>query len=209
MATTSSGTLCKHHSAAAVSSRRCLRVCAVVSVAALLLLGVAAAVLAITTLRPRATAATLEGLRLASLSLSPGPGTPSLNATIDADLAIRNPYPVAAFAHDAGRVEVYYRGALAADADLPPGRVGAGGTEQVTVRLTVVADQLAAHAPQLYGDVVGTKDVPLIVRMAVPGTVTVLGVLRRRVVVVIVCDLAVSVQAPGTQTSSCRYRTKL
>ncbi|CAN6338044.1 unnamed protein product [Urochloa humidicola] len=207
MATTSSssGTLCKHHSAATTASRRRCRVCAAVSLAALLLLlAVVAAVLA---LRPRPAVATLEALRLASISVSPG--GPSLNATLDADLAIRNPSPVAAFAHDAGRAEVYYRGALAADADLPPGRVGAGGTEAMAVRLTVLADRLAARAPQLYGDLVGAGDVPLTVRTAVPGTATVLGVLRRRVVVVTVCDVAVSVGAPGAQTSSCRYRTKL
>ncbi|KAL6593202.1 hypothetical protein ACP70R_049086 [Stipagrostis hirtigluma subsp. patula] len=208
MATTSSGALCKHHSAAAVARRR-LRICAVVTLVALLLLVVAATVLALVALRPRtAAAATLEALRLTSLSFSPiGPSL--LNATIDADLAVRNPSTVAAFAHAAGRAEVYYRGALAADAELPPGRVAAGGTEAVTVRLTVLADRLAARAPQLYGDVVGAGDVPLTVRTAVPGTVTVLGVLRRRVVVITVCDVAVSVRAPGTQTSSCRYRTKL
>ncbi|KAL6624595.1 hypothetical protein ACP70R_031916 [Stipagrostis hirtigluma subsp. patula] len=209
MATTSSGALCKHHSAAAVA-RRHLRICAVVTLVALLLLVVAAAVLALVALRPRtAAAATLEALRLTSLSFSPIGPSCLLNATIDADLAVRNPSTVAAFAHAAGRAEVYYRGALAADAELPPGRVAAGGTEAVTVRLTVLADRLAARAPQLYGDVVGAGDVPLTVRTAVPGTVTVLGVLRRRVVVITVCDVAVSVRAPGTQTSSCRYRTKL
>ncbi|TKW28055.1 hypothetical protein SEVIR_3G298900v4 [Setaria viridis] len=201
MAITSSGTLCKHQSSA--SRHRC-RVCAVVSLAALLLLAVVAAVLA---LHPRPAVPTLEALRLASISLSPTGA--SLNATLDADLAIRNPSPVAAFTHDAGCAEVYYRGALVADADLPPGRVGAGGTEAMTVRFTVLADSLAASAAQLYGDLVGAGDVPLTVRTAVPGKATVLGMLRRRVVVVTVCDVAVSVRAPGAQTSSCRYRTKL
>ena len=82
--------------------------------------------------------------------------------------------------HDAGCAKVYYHGALATDADLPPVRIGAGGIEDVTVRLTVLTDTLAVHAPQLYGDMVGAGDVPLTVRMVVPGKVTVFGVLRHR-----------------------------
>jgi hypothetical protein len=147
-----------------------------------------------------ATAATLEGLRLTSLSVSRGgrevETPPSLRATHDADLAVRNPSPVAAFAHDAGRVEVY-RGALAADTNLRPGRVGAGGTEAITVRLTVLAD------------LVGAGGVPFIVRTVVPGEVTVLGVLKHCVVVTTACDVVMSVRSLGTETSSCRFRTKL
>jgi hypothetical protein len=207
------GTPCNHHSAAAVASRRRCRVCAAVSLAALVVVAVAVAALALTALRPRATVATLEGLRLTSLSVSPGgpeaETPPSLNATLDADLAVRNPSTVAAFAHDAGRAEVYYRGALAADADLPPGRVGAGGTEAVTVSLTVLADRVATLAPQLYGDLVGAGDVPFTVRTVVPGEVTVLVVLKHRVVVTTVCDVVMSVRSLGTETSSCRYWTKL
>ncbi|RLM98830.1 uncharacterized protein C2845_PM06G25750 [Panicum miliaceum] len=204
MATTSSGTLCKHHNAVSVASRQRCRVCTVVSIAALLLLAVVAAVLA---LRPRPAVATLEALRLASISVSPT--GPSMNATVDVNLAIHNPSPVAAFAHVAGHAEVYYHGALAAFAELPPGRVGAGGTEAMTVRFTVLADRLAARTPQLYGDIIGAGDVPLTVRTALPGTATVLGFLRHRVVVSTVGDVAVSVRAQGGQTSSCRYRTKL
>lgn len=204
------GSTCKHHSAAAITSRRRCRICAFVSIAALLVVTVAVVVLAVTTLNSRATSATLEGLRLVSLSLSPS--GPSLNATFDADLAVRNPSALAAFAHDAGgRAEVYYRGALAADADLPAGRVAAGGAEVLTVRLTVLADRLAARAPELYGDLVaGDGGVPLAVRTVVPGRVTVLGVLRRRVVVTTVCDVVIRVRSSGAaETSSCRYRTKL
>ncbi|KAL6865006.1 hypothetical protein ACP4OV_016157 [Aristida adscensionis] len=212
MATASSGTLCKHHGASAVASRRRLRACAAACLAALLLVAAAAAALALVALRPgaAAAAATLEALRLTSLSFSPT-GRPSLlSATFDADLAVRNRNPVAAFAHAAGRAEVYYRGALAADAEVPAGRVAEGGAEAVTVRLTVLADRLAERAAQLYADVVaGAGDVPLTVRTEVPGEATVLGVLRRRVVVTTVCDVVVSARAPGAQTSSCRYRTKL
>ncbi|KAK3135909.1 hypothetical protein QOZ80_5BG0425070 [Eleusine coracana subsp. coracana] len=213
------GTPCKHHSPAAIASRRRCRVCAAVSLALLFLLTVAVAMLVITALRPRATSATLEGLRLVSLSLSPGAGgpssspdtpAPSLNATFDADLSIRNPSSLAAFEHDAGgRAEVYYRGAIAAKAGLPAGRVGPGGAEAVTVRLTVLAGRLAARAPQLYADLVGAGDVPLVVRTVVPGKATVFGVLRRRVVVTTVCDVVISVRSMAAETSSCRYRTKL
>jgi hypothetical protein len=116
---------------------------------------------------------------------------------------------VAAFAHDAGRAEVYYRGVLVADADLPPGHVSAGGTEAVTVRLTVLANRVATLTPQLYGDLVGAGAVPFDVRTVVPGEVTVFGVLKHRVVVTTVCDVVMSVRSLGTETSSCRYRTKL
>ncbi|KAL5230890.1 hypothetical protein ABZP36_029666 [Zizania latifolia] len=201
----SSGPLFKHHGAV---SRRRLSACAVVSIAALLLLAVlAAAVLAAAALPPRPGAdATVSALRLTSLSVSPGG---SLNATLEAVLKIRNPSPVAAFAHAAGRAEVYYRGALAADADLPPGRVAARGSEALVVQLTVLADRLAGHAAQLYDDVVvGAGDMPLTVRTTVPGTVTVLGLLRRHVVVLTVCDVALSARRAGVQSSSCRIRTK-
>lgn len=114
----SSATLCKHHGPPTASRRR-LRVCVAISVTALLLAAVvAAAVLAVAAARPRPADATVTALRLASLSVSPGG---SVNATLDAVLAIRNPSPVAAFAHDAGRAEVYYRGALAATPTCRPG----------------------------------------------------------------------------------------
>jgi hypothetical protein len=192
---------CKH------APRRRLRVCAVVSLTALLLLAAAATALAITALRPRPADTTISAIRLISVSLSPV--SLSLNVTLDAVLSIRNPSPVASFTHAAGRAEVYYRGALAADADVPPGRVGAGGAEAVTVRLTVLADRLASYAPQLYGDVVGgTGDVPLTVQTTVPGTATVLGLLRHHAVVITLCHVTVSVRQPGAMSSSCRYRTK-
>ncbi|KAG8085131.1 hypothetical protein GUJ93_ZPchr0010g7361 [Zizania palustris] len=155
--------------------------------------------------RPGADA-TVSELRLTSLSVSPGG---SLNATLEAVLEIHNPSPVAAFVHAAGRAEVYYRGALAADADVPPGRVAARGSESLVVQLTVLADRLAGHAAQLYDDVVvGAGDVPLTVRTTVPGTVTVLGFLKRHVVVLTVCDVALSARRAGIQSSSCRIRTK-
>ncbi|CAM0957185.1 unnamed protein product [Alopecurus aequalis] len=195
---------CKHHNAA---SRRRLRVCAVVSLAVILLLAAAVAAMAITALRPHPADTNISAIRLTSVSLSPG--SLSLNVTLDAVLSIRNPSPVASFAHGTGRAEVYYRGVLAADADVPPGRVGAGGAETVTVRITVLADRIASYAPQLYGDMVGAAgDVPLTVRTTVPGTVMVLGLLRHHADVITVCDVTVSVSRPGAQSSSCRYRTK-
>ena len=116
---------------------------------------------------------------------------------------------MAAFAHNTGRAVVYFHGAWATDAELPPGRVGADGTEAMTVWFTVLAYRLAARTLQLYGDSIGRGDVPLTVRTAVPGTATVLGFLRHRVVIITVCDVAVSVRAQGAKTSSCRYCTKL
>ncbi|KAF7032904.1 hypothetical protein CFC21_044036 [Triticum aestivum] len=197
---------CDHHSAAAAASRRRLRVCFIISIAVHLLLAVVVAVLAITALRPHPADTTISTIRLTSVSLSPGL---FLNVTLDVVLSIRNPSPVASFAHDAGRAEVYYHGALAADANMPPGRIGAGSTNVVTVRLTVLADRLAGYAPQLYGDVLGgAGDVSLTVRTTVPGTVTVLGLLRHHAVVLTVCDVVVSMRRPGTQSSSCQYRTK-
>ncbi|XP_045090287.1 uncharacterized protein [Aegilops tauschii subsp. strangulata] len=196
-------TACDHHSAA---SRRRLRGCFIVSLAVLLLLTVAVAVLAITALRPHPADTTISTIQLTSVSLSPGH---SLNVTLDVVLSIRNPSPIASFAHGAGHAEVYYHGALAADANVPPGRIGAGGTNVVTIRLTVLADRLALYAPQLYSDVLGgAGGVSLTVRTTVPGTVTVLGLLRHHAVVLTVCDVVVSVRRPGTQSSSCHYRTK-
>ncbi|KAG2620191.1 hypothetical protein PVAP13_3NG158701 [Panicum virgatum] len=78
-----------------------------------------------------------------------------------------------------------------------PGRVGADGTEAMTVWFTVLAYRLAVRTPQLYGDSIGRGDVPLTVRTAVPGTATVLGFLRHRVVIITVCDVAVSLRAQG------------
>ncbi|KAI5002427.1 hypothetical protein ZWY2020_027077 [Hordeum vulgare] len=198
---------CDHGSAAATASRRRLRVFVVVSLALLLLLTMAFAVLAITALRRHPADTTISTIRLTSVSLSPG--RLSLNVTLDVVLTIRNPSPVASFAHDAGLAEVYYHGVLAADATVPPGSIGAGGTNVVTIRLTVLADRLAGYAPQLYGDVLGgAGDVSLAVRTTVPGTVTVLGLLRHHAVVLTVCDVVVSVRRPGAQSSSCQYRTK-
>ncbi|VAH84726.1 unnamed protein product [Triticum turgidum subsp. durum] len=192
---------CDHRSAA---SRRRFRVCFLVSLA--VLLAVAVVVLAITALRPHPTDTTISTIRLTSMSLSPGL---SLNVTLDVVLSIRNPNPVASFAHGAGRAEVYYHGALAADANVPPGRISAGSTNVVTVRLTVLADRLAGYAPQMYGNVFGSAgDVSLTVRTTVPGTVTVVGLLRHHAVVLTVCDVVVSVRRPGAQSSSCHYRTK-
>ncbi|KAF7039937.1 hypothetical protein CFC21_049880 [Triticum aestivum] len=197
---------CDHRSAAAAASRRRLRVCFIVSLAVLLLLAVAVAVLAITALRPHPADTTISTIRLTSVSLSPGL---SLNVTLDVVLSIRNPGPVASFAHFWRRAEVYYHGALGADAIVPPGRIGAVGTSMGTVRLTVLADRLAGYAPQMYGNVAGSGgDVSLTVRTTVPGTVTVLGLLRHHAVVLTVCDVVVSVRRPGTQSSSCHYRTK-
>uniref|UniRef100_A0A453GJL2 Late embryogenesis abundant protein LEA-2 subgroup domain-containing protein n=1 Tax=Aegilops tauschii subsp. strangulata TaxID=200361 RepID=A0A453GJL2_AEGTS len=89
---------CDHRSAAAAASRRRLRVCFIVSLAVLLLLAVAVAVLAITALRPHPADTTISTIRLTSVSLSPGL---SLNVTLDVVLSIRNPGPVASFAHGA------------------------------------------------------------------------------------------------------------
>ncbi|PNT71553.1 uncharacterized protein LOC104583199 [Brachypodium distachyon] len=204
----SSSSLCKHHAAA---SRRRIRVCVVVSLA-VLLLTLAVGALAITALRPHPADTTISSIRLTSVSLSPGPGRLSLNVTLDAVLAIHNPSRVASFAHSPGHALVYYRGGVAAEAAVPPGRVAAGGSESVTVSVAVLADRLLL-APRLYDDVVGGggRELPLAVQTTLPGTVTVLGLLRRRAVVFTACKVTVSVRRPAEQsssTSSCRYRTK-
>ncbi|XP_072983389.1 uncharacterized protein [Typha latifolia] len=165
-------------------------------------------VLGLTVFRPRHAITTVDSVRLAGLSA--GVDVPNLAVDLNLTLAITlnayNPNRVG-FRYSEGNAELYYRGALVGEAEIPPGEVGAGGTVRTVVDLTVMAGRLAGDAA-VYADVI-SGSVPFTTTTRVPGRVTVLGVFKIHMVSYTTCEVTVDVSKRAVKSSDCRYRTKL
>ena len=186
-----------------------LRLCVLVTLAAVILLFVLLLVLALTVFRARHAVTTINSIRLASLNA--GLDLPNfsvdLNVTLALEVIVYNPNHVNFRYLDGGTAELYYRSKHVGEAVIPPGDIGAKGTETIGVVLTVLAGHLIRDA-SVYADVIAGS-VDLTTYTTIAGKVAIFGVFKHHVVSYATCDVTVNIRNRTVENSNCRYKTKL
>ncbi|KAL6841428.1 hypothetical protein ACP4OV_028946 [Aristida adscensionis] len=178
-----------------------------------LLLAAAAAIALLAVLR-RPQEPTVDLLSSNATGVIPGVAPPpaatvQLNLTFALVVRVRNPNP-ASFRHGGAATTLLYRGAAVGDAGVPAGTVPGRGAATVRVNVTVQADRVVAAAgvAGLLADVVA-GEMEFEARTDVPGTVVLLGFVRRRVVARSTCRVVVGVADVKVRRQECHSQAKL
>ncbi|TVU19886.1 hypothetical protein EJB05_36149, partial [Eragrostis curvula] len=202
---------CAHHSLQRRRRRRIL-LCLAFAVLALLLLAAAAAIVVLVVFRPRDPVTEL--LSVNATGAVPGvvalpTVTFQLNLTFLLVVRVRNPNPVA-FRHGPAGTQLLYRGAAVGDGEVPAGVVPSRGAAVVRLNMTVQADRLVAAAGigGLIADVLG-GEMEFEARTSVPGTVVILGFVKRRVEARSVCRVVIGVADVKVRRQECHNEAKL
>ncbi|XP_062179476.1 uncharacterized protein LOC133884125 [Phragmites australis] len=200
---------CPHH--AHGNRRRRILVCVAFAVLVLLLLAATAAIVLLAVLRPRDPV--IELLSVNATGAVPRVTLPAvsiqLNVTFLLLVRVRNPNPVA-FRHGAATTSLLYRGAAVGDGAVPPGTVPSRGATTVRLNMTVQADRIVAAAGigGLIADVLA-GEMEFEARTDVPGTVLLLGFVKRRVQARSQCRVVIGVADVKVRRQECHNEAKL
>ncbi|KAL2330466.1 hypothetical protein Fmac_018047 [Flemingia macrophylla] len=190
------------------------RVCKMVTGALLLLLIVlliVAIILALTLFKskePKTTivSATLEGI-------SPRVTLPAvdieLNMTFDLQILVENKNR-ASFKHEMGNSVLLFKGEQVGETDIKPGLIPSRGSETLSCRLTLEADNLASSSNMggLVGDLMGGElSVDTVTR--IPGRVTFLGFIKKHIIAKSNCQFNVSIPALKITSQVCKTKATL
>lgn len=202
----------QHHGAQKSLRRRRVLLYLAFAALGLLLLAAAAAIALLVVLRPRdpvtellsvtATGALPRVVPLPTVSVQ-------LNLTFLLVVRVRNPNP-AAFRHGPADTALYYRGAAVGSGEVPAGTVPSRGAATVRMNMTVQADRVVAAAGigGLVADVVA-GEMEFEARTEVPGTVTLLGFVKRGVEARSVCRVVIGVADVTVRRQECHNKAKL
>jgi hypothetical protein len=200
---------CQHHT----YQRRRILLCVAFAFLVLLLLAAAAAIVVLVVLRPRDPVTTL--LSVNATGVLPGVVTEpavsvQLNVTFLLVARVRNPNP-AAFRHGAAGTTLPYRGAEVGGGEVPAGTVPSRGTVTLRLNMTVQADRFLAAAGGIRGlaAAVLSGEMEFEARTNVPGTVVLLGFIKRRVEARSVCRVVIGVADVKVRRQECHNEAKL
>lgn len=202
---------CPHQDPKKVRRRRVL-LCLAFAVLVLLLLAAAAAIALLAILRPRDPVTELVSINatgvLPSVVQLPTVSV-QLNLTFRLVVRVRNPNP-AAFRHGAATTSLYYRGAAVGYGEVPAGTVPSRGATTIRMNMTVLADRVVAAAGigGLIADMLA-GEMEFEARTDVPGTVKLLGLVKRSVEARSVCRVVIGVADVNVRRQECDFETKL
>lgn len=128
-----------------------------------------------------------------------------LNISLDLVLNVYNPNHVS-FKHGRGSSQVFYLADQVGEVDVAPGNIGAKGSEDIPVRLTLEADKF--DMTSLARDVLGGM-MSFEIRTRVPGRATILGFIKKHVISVSTCHLDVQVPSFDVSKQDCKSKAKL
>lgn len=178
------------------SRRRCLIWCGGCCGATVVILGLLALILALTVFKVKDPELSLNALYLDNIDAgfrdpSNGLGTLlSVNATITADMSIKNPN-AASFRFANSSTEIAYNGDVLGVAYVPAGNAKAHRTARMNVTVEVLADKLSSH-PNITTDIFG-GDLRLSSFTEIGGRVNVLGIYKKHLDLQLRCNLTIAV----------------
>ncbi|KQK14404.1 uncharacterized protein LOC100830877 [Brachypodium distachyon] len=183
--------------------RRCRCICLLVTLGALLLLGITLLVLFLTVLRVRDPSTQLLSARFVGLQ----PSLNQLNFTVLLTVSVHNPNP-ASFSYDSGTTGIWYRGAHVGDAQVDPGHIPSKGDGVLQLELTVLTSSFMADLAQLLKDLEAGA-LPLDSSARIPGKVALLGVFKLKVVAYSDCHIVIGFPDMRIRSQMCHDHAKL
>ncbi|KAG1335124.1 late embryogenesis abundant protein [Cocos nucifera] len=168
--------------------RRCLLFCCGCCSAAVILLGFTILVLSLTVFRIKDPTLTMNAIHVRGLDVGLGTDHPlSLNATLTADVSIKNPN-VASFGFESSVTEFYCKRKTLAVAYAPGGHVSSHRTLRMNVTVDVLADKVA-ELSNITSNFLFGETVNLTSYTDLKGRVNVLGIYKRDLDVMINCSM--------------------
>lgn len=203
---------CPHQGPQKARRRRRVLLWVAFTVLALLLLAAAAAIALLAVLRPRDPVTELLSVNATGVlpSVIPLPTVSvQLNVTFLLVVRVRNPNP-AKFRHGPATTSLYYRGAAVGYGEVPAGTVPSRGATTFSMNMTVQADRVVAAAGigGLIADVLA-GEMEFEARTEVPGTVVLLGFVKRGVEARSVCRVVIGVADVKIRRQECHNEAKL
>ncbi|KAJ1285279.1 hypothetical protein BS78_03G268400 [Paspalum vaginatum] len=174
--------------------RRCAIWCCGCCAASVVLLGITILVLALTVFKVKDPVLTMNGVTLEGVDADLGTERHpvSVNATLTADISIKNPN-VASFSFDRSETDFYYGGETVGVAYAPSGEVGADRTVRMNVTLDVLADRISPNVNTT--DLIFGQDYNLTSYTEITGRVDVLGIYKRNLDIKMNCSITLEVGA--------------
>jgi hypothetical protein len=116
----------------------------------------------------------------------------SVNATLNADVSIKNPN-AASFRYNRSETDFYYGGETVGVAYAPAGEVGADRTVRMNVTLDALADRISANVNLT--DLIFGQEYALTSYTEISGRVSVLGIYKRDLFIKVNCSITLEVSA--------------
>ncbi|EAY74500.1 hypothetical protein OsI_02392 [Oryza sativa Indica Group] len=180
--------------------RRCVIWCGGCCVTSAVVVGIVILVLALTVFKVKDPELTMNRVTLEGLDgdLGTSRHPVSVNATLNADVSLRNPN-VASFRFDRSETDFYYAGETVGVAYAPEGEVGADSTVRMNVTLDVLADRISPNVNAT--DLIFGQDYNLTSYTEISGRVNVLGIYKRNLDIKMNCSITLEVSALSTVQS--------
>lgn len=176
---------------------------------AVVVLGFVALVLALTVFKVKDPVLTMNSIHVDGVHF--GLGTPdhpaSFNATLTADVSIKNPN-VASFKFRNSTTEFYYSGQTVGVAYVPGSMVSADRTVRVNVTVDVMADRVA-RLKNMTDDIIGGS-LNMTSYTEISGKVNLFGVFRRELDLFLNCSMTIELSLPDqdVKNKDCRVITR-
>ncbi|KAF0919073.1 hypothetical protein E2562_028293 [Oryza meyeriana var. granulata] len=180
--------------------RRCVIWCGGCCVTSAVVVGIVILALALTVFKVKDPELTMNRVTLEDFGTDLGTERHpvSVNATLNADVSIKNPN-VASFRFDRSETEFYYAAETVGVAYAPDGEVGAGRTVRMNVTLDVLADRISPKVNLTY--LIFGQDYNLTSYTEISGRVNVLGIYKRNLDIKMNCSITLEVGAFSTVQS--------
>lgn len=188
--------------------RRCLTCCGACCLV-LILIVVVLVILAFTFFKAKDPIIHVDSVTLESFKGSIVlniPPTISLNVTLGLVVSVTNPNKVG-FKYTNSTTHMLYRGVEVGLVSIPPGQVSAGGTEQISSILQLMADRLISNS-NLYSDF-SNGSLPFSTTTDLSGRVDILHIFKHHVDTYSVCNITISVANQSVSNTICTYDVKL
>nr|XP_010924768.1 uncharacterized protein LOC105047520 [Elaeis guineensis] len=182
--------------------RRCVLWCCGCCGLTVVVLGIVILILSLTVFKVKDPTLTMNSITLSGINtgLSTGSDPVSLNATLTADISIKNPN-VASFKFDNSTTEFYYHAATVGVAYAPDGKVSAHRTVRMNVTVDVLIDQVVMRTNRTLSLITGTE-LNLTSHTDLNGRVNVLGIYKRDIYVMMKCSMSLEVSAFSQQITN-------
>ncbi|XP_042491641.1 uncharacterized protein LOC122071371 [Macadamia integrifolia] len=180
--------------------------CLAVIVGLLLLAILLLLILSFTVFKPKDPIISINWVSVEGVSVSIAPMNSYLNLTLLMDTSVTNPNKVG-FKYGDSSAWLYYRGQVVGEVPIAAGDVSSGGTVEMIMPLTLMAEQLLSN-PYLYSDVI-SGTLPLSTYTRIDGKVYILNMFKHHLVVYSSCIVVVNLRNATVIDSECRYKNGL
>ncbi|KAG1367736.1 putative Late embryogenesis abundant protein [Cocos nucifera] len=182
--------------------RRCALWCCGCCGLTIVVLGILILILSLTVFKVKDPTLTMNSITLSAIDagLLMGSNPVSLNATLTADISIKNPN-VASFKFDNSTTEFYYHEVTVGVAYAPDGKVSAHRTVRMNVTVDVLVDQVVMRTNGTLGLITGTE-LNLTSHTDLNGRVNVLGIYKRDIYVKMNCSMNLEISASSQQVTN-------